>query len=222
MKQLFTLLSIFILVGCTITKRQFNSGYHIEWKKSYSKEKNDLDRQNLTDLKYDHSNNLEIQSESMISLIDSVNLSPQKNESIADELVIPETSSKEMEETEPVEFQNPPIQEQRVPEIQNQVVDEVERKVEPFTWAALGSIFLGLLLLLTIGFTATTLGILTGIGLLACIFSIVSFIRILRKPTIYKAKGLTWTLFFLSMAGIGAALLILVYFILIATNNIDL
>jgi hypothetical protein len=222
MKQLFTLLSIFILVGCTITKRQFNSGYHIEWKKSYSKEKNDLDRQNLTDLKYDHSNNLEIQSESMISLIDSVNLSPQKNESIADELVIPETSSKEMEETEPVEFQNPPIQEKRVPEIQNQVVDEVERKVEPFTWAALGSIFLGLLLLLTIGFTATTLGILTGIGLLACIFSIVSFIRILRKPTIYKAKGLTWTLFFLSMAGIGAALLILVYFILIATNNIDL
>ena len=79
MKQLFTLLSTSLLVGCTITKRQFNSGYHIEWKKSYSKEKNDLDRQNLIDLKYDHSNNVEIQSEATISLIDSVNLSPQKN-----------------------------------------------------------------------------------------------------------------------------------------------
>ena len=39
MKLLFLLLSGSLLFACTITKRNFNSGYHIEWRKSVDKQK---------------------------------------------------------------------------------------------------------------------------------------------------------------------------------------
>lgn len=101
-------------------------------------------------------------------------------------------------------------------------VDEPERRVEPFTWAALSGILLGFFLCL-ISFLLTSpeiiLGVVTGIGILVVVFSIVSVVRIIKHPERYKGKGLTWTLFGLSTVGIGAALFMIVYAILFATGN---
>jgi|GEM_PF-5569775 len=222
MKRLFILSSIILLVGCTITKRQFNSGYRVEWKKPHSKEKNETAKLNLTELKDDSFDEPEKQLNLIVSTVDSTDLIPPKNEELVlDEFVPKEVPSGEIQESEPAEFQNSQIQEKRVQETPEEV-DEVERKVDPFTWVALGGILLGLLLLLTIGFGGITSAILIGFGILVIIFSIISIIRILKHPERYKAKGLTWTLFGLSTAGIGLALFILIWYLLVTTHNIDL
>lgn len=220
MKRLFILSSITLLAGCTITKRQFNSGYHVEWK-FHSKEKTETAKLNLTELKDSPSNDPEIQLNSILSSVDSTNLIPPKNEGlVVDEIALDEIPSGEIQEL--VEVQNLQIQEKPVQDGQDEVVEEEKRKVDPFTWVALGGILLGLLLLLTIGFGGITSAILIGFGILVIIFSIISIIRILKHPERYKAKGLTWVLFGLSTAGIGLALFILIWYLLVTTHNIDL
>lgn len=217
MKILFTV-SILLLVGCTITKRHFGPGYHVEWKKSVSQTKNEVDRLNITD------------SERRFSMM------PDEKEEIPEmistdtihrvELVSPDQLEISIEE--PTDFSKTPAQSEIKPLIESDQisndevpVDEPKRRVEPFTWAALGCILLGLLLLLTIEFDLA-LGVLTGLGILMIIFSIISLIRIRRHPELYKAKGLTWTFFWLSMAGISGGLVILIFYLLVITNNVDL
>lgn len=218
MKILFTV-PILLLVGCTITKRHFGSGYHVEWKKSVSKTKNEVDRLNIAD------------SERGSSMM------PDENEVILEEMISTDTMHRaevispdqlEILIEEPTGFSETPVQSEIKPLIaSDQIsdeevpVDEPKRRVEPFTWAALGCILLGLLLLLTIEFDLA-LGVLTGLGILLIIFSIISLIRIVRHPELYKAKGLTWTLFWLSMAGISGGLVILIFYLLVITNNVDL
>jgi hypothetical protein len=224
MKQLFILSSLFLLVGCTVTKRNFNSGYHVEWKRPLqsTKErgvenkdiglKNDLSevRSVIPDAKQPVSEN-EIPAESVqISEVTEIENPEAQIEEQKD-------ISGTQQELKTNSVINPDsVSDDEVP------IDQPKRKVDPFTWVALGGIFLGLLLLLTIGFTDITLAVLTGIGLLVIIFSIISIIRILKHPERYKAKGLTWTLFGLSTAGIGLALFILIWYLLLITNNIDL
>jgi hypothetical protein len=218
MRLLFILLSLLLLAGCTITKRHFGPGYHVEWKKSYSKTEHEVHQLNVTDSG----------RESPVM--------PDENEEIPEvistdtmhraELISPDLLEIPIEE--PTGFSEPPVQTEIKPQIESDQIsngevpiDEPKRRVEPFTWAALGCILLGLLLLLTIEFDLA-LGVLTGLGILLIIFSIISLIRIVRHPELYKAKGLTWTLFWLSMAGIRGGLVILIFYLLVITNNVDL
>nr|WP_294861683.1 hypothetical protein [uncultured Fluviicola sp.] len=224
MKQLFTLLSILFLVGCTITKRNFNSGYHIEWKKSYSKEKNEPDRLDLTDLKDDHSNEVEIESESTFHPVDSTNLNTRKNESVADEIIIPKAVSEEISESEPVEIQNAQVQEKSVPESRDEIVDEVEQKTEPLT-------IVSLLLFLGIGIAAGLIAMyssflylgssifLTGLVLVFSILALISFIRVQQNPHHYKNKWLTSLMFIISTCTLVVALLYLLC--VIAIESMD-
>lgn len=218
MRLLFILLPLLLLVGCTVTKRHFGPGYHIEWKKSYSKTEHEAHQLNVTYLRRESSvisdENKEIPEVISTDTIHRV------------ELISPHQLEISIEE--PTGFSETPVQSEIKAVIESdQILDEEvpidgpKRKVEPFTWAALGALFLGLLLLLTISFDLA-LGVLTGLGILMIIFSIISLIRIVRHPELYKGKGLTWTLFWLSMAGIGGILVILIFYLLVVTNNVDL
>jgi hypothetical protein len=221
MKKLFTLLTLLLLVGCTITKRHFGPGYYVEWKKSYSKSEYKIDQLNKTDS--DPSiipDENEVIPEEIIPA-DSITI----NELISsDNSEFPIEEQTGVSET-PVEFRNKLVI--RSDHILNdeEPLEQPERKVEPFTWLALGGILLGIFLAL-ISFLVTTpeivLGIVTGVGILVIIFSITSVVRIHRDPSKYKGKGLTWTLFGLSTAGIGVALFLLIAFILYATKSADL
>jgi hypothetical protein len=217
MKRLLTLLSILLLVGCTITKRHFGPGYHVEWKKSYSKTEHEVLQLNVTDSGREPSVMPENKEIPKVISTDTIHLV---------ELISPEPLEILIEE--PTGFSETPVQSEIKPVIESDQisddevpVDEPKRKVEPFTWAALGCIFLGLLLLLTISFDLA-LGVLTGLGILMIIFSIISLIRIVKHPELYRAKGLTWTLFWLSMAGISGILVVLIFYLLLITNNVDL
>lgn len=218
MKRLFTLLSILLLVGCTITKRHFGPGYHVEWKKSYSKTEHEAYQLNVTDSGRE-SSVMPLENEEIPEVISTDTI--HRAELISPNLL-------EISIEEPTGFSETPVQSEIKPVIESdQILDdedainEPKRKVEPFTWAAFGCILLGLLLLLTIEFDLA-LGVLTGLGILLIIFSIISLIRIVRHPELYKAKGLTWTLFWLSMAGISGGLVILIFYLLLITNNVDL
>jgi hypothetical protein len=219
MRLLFILLPLLLLAGCTITKRHFGPGYHVEWKKSYSKPEHEVRQLNVTDLGRESS------------------VATDKNEAIYEviatdtmyrvELISPDLLEISIEE--PTGFSENPLQTEIKPVIESDQIpnDEVpvdapKRRVEPFTWAALSGILLGFFLCL-ISFLLTSpeiiLGIVTGIGILVIVFSIVSVVRIIKHPESYKGKGLTWTLFGLSTVGIGAALFMIVYAILFATGN---
>lgn len=212
MKQLFTLLSILLLVGCTITKRQFNSGYHVEWKKSHSTKKNETAKLNLNELKDDPSNEPEVQLNSFIVFaVDSMDLIPSKNEElVVDQLALKETSPKEIEESEPVAVQNPQIQEKRVEQVQDEVVDEVERKTEPLTWVSL-ILFFGIgiaagLIAIYSSFFYLGAGIfLAGLAIILFICALISFIRIHRHPERYKNKWLTKLVFLITILSLVAA-----------------
>lgn len=227
MKQLFTLLFAFILTGCTITKRHFNSGFHIEWKKSteaikkeaFHTEEIDL-RTELSEVRSNASDNKESAPKSLISKDTVKN---KKINSPADHLL------KTQEHRDVAEMDWKPSVKETKPD--KQLLDDgitttnQERKVEKLTWFALGGIALGVFLALTSFLVATPeiiWGVLTGLAILVIIFSFISVIRIRRNPEIYKAKGLSWTLFGLSIAPIGGALVMLVYLILLLTNNADL
>jgi len=211
MKRLFILLFLILLVGCTITKRQFNSGYHLEWKKFHSKEKNESQKLNLIESRDDSSDEPEIQLKSALSpTVDSTDLIPQKNEQVVDEIVSNETSFKEIEESELVEITPQQTQEKRVPENPDEVVDEVEQRTEPLTWVSL-ILFFGIgisagLIAMYSSFLYLGAGIfLAGLAIILFICALISFIRIHRHPERYKNKWLTKLMFFITIFSLVAA-----------------
>ena len=222
MRLLFTFLPLLLIVSCTVTKRHFGPGYYVEWKKSHPNEGNEAEKTNLDHLKKDFPKEVETDLIVITLQIDSTDLSLLENETLADE---PKTF--ESSYTKDLKLENeevlPSLTERKTVLIEpEEEVDQPKRRVDPFTWAALGSLFLGLLLLITIGFAEMTSIVLVILASLMAIFSIISLIRIIRHPELYKAKGLTWSLFWLSMAGISAGLVVLIFYLLVITNNVDL
>ncbi|MNU69208.1 hypothetical protein D3C71_585910 [compost metagenome] len=231
MKLLFILLSFCMLFACTITKRHFGAGYHIEWKRNH-----------LTEEKKDNSNNKILlennflpearpltpktpiieNSKSQDSITPGVSKPLINNEIIVQEKksyeinIIHQAKRKQLEESNNRGIVNE----------DPTTIEEKPKKVEKFTWFALGPLMLGgslLMILSLIGFYSSPFGIvLMVLGLLATIFSVISVVRIRKNPDRYKAKWLTWTLFGLSTVGIGALLFMVVYYVLILTNNVDL
>ena len=214
MKILFTL-SILLLVGCTITKRHFGPGYHVEWKKSVSKEEDQLNREkNLSDSKDDHSSQPEITLTAVSSRSSIDSIGPEvslKSEIIlgdteADLVSYPENSkNSEFNEVVPIRIEQPSLEEEPV------------RKTEPLTWVAL-------VLLVGIGISAGLISMyssflylgagifLTGLALLLTVFAFISFVRVVRNRDRYKNKGLTYLLFFVSISAlfVGAIYLMVV------------
>ena len=221
MKTLFTLLPLLCLAACTVTKRHFAPGYQVEWKKSHAKTEHEPDQLNISDAKQEHSIVSDEKKElpGMIILPDSVTvneaLSKENLEiSIKDQTIVSETQVEESN----ISIQSEPVSNDEEP------IEEPKRRVEPFTWPALGGLLLGLLLVL-ISFLATSpelilsIAMFIGIGVIVC--SIISVAHIRKNPERYKGKGLSWTLFGLSTVGIGAVLFVIVYSILLLAGKVD-
>ncbi len=210
MKLLVTVLSISLLVGCTITKRHFGPGYHVEWKKWYSEQENQLNRENLSDYQGDYSGKSEPTLTAVVSPIpiDSIGseVSQKREVFLADSVVTVSSYAKNSK---------PELNEVSVKKEQSSVEEEPVRKTEPLTWVAL-------ILLVGIGISSGLIAMyssflylgagifLTGLALLLTVFAFVSFFRVVRNRARYKNKGLTYFLFFVSIAAlfVGAVYLI--------------
>ena len=211
MKRLFTVLSILLLVGCTITKRHFGPGYHVEWKKSVSKTGNEIDHLDVTDTRKELSvvsEENEVISEEVIPA-DSLN----NNESIYpdnSEILI-EEPTKIFEVS--VKWENEPFVEYNHISNDEDAVDEPKRKVELFTWISLGGLVLAIIFIIMI-FTISMefLFFFAAVHYFTfAISSMISVAQIRKNPSKYKGKGLTWTLFGLSLATIVATIAFMIY-----------
>ena len=216
MKLLFTLLSILLLVGCTITKRHFGPGYHVEWKKSHSKEGNEAEKTNLSDLRENVPEEAETDLKDIAPAIDSIDLSSlkiePKEEFETDKTVSNQSNQDEV--FEPIEvtgrrIQKKPLSEKEEPEI------EIRQRTEPLTWVSLILLFVAGIALGIIAAYGSILFVGAGI-LITCLMiamfvcSLISVIRIRRDPNRYKNKGLTHFLFALSFICLITAALYLI------------
>jgi hypothetical protein len=206
MRLLFTLLSILLLVGCTITKRHFGPGYHVEWKKSYSKTENEEEKEKVMAFRED--NPIETKS-SIAPQSDSISSNTAKEEIIAGEPVCDVISM------ETIETAAQQIEKKSFPEKDEPVDDEVKQKTEPLTWVSLILLFVAGSALGIIGWYGSILFVGTGI-LITCLMiamficSLVSLIRIHRDPNRYKNKGLTHFLFSVSIICLISAAIYLI------------
>ncbi|MNJ83018.1 hypothetical protein D3C87_04320 [compost metagenome] len=198
MKLLFTLLSFCMLFACTITKRHFGSGYHIEWKRNLDEKKNDENPQEKLPLE-----------------VSELRASSEEIEATKSDVVTPEVSLKEIKEdtvsltdgrkvnktvgmqcvTPQQQVDNLSLQDQGEP------APEVKKKTEPLTWVSLALLFgIGISIILISVFSSFLyLGtgiFLSGLILVMFICSLISFIRIHRHPDRYKNKEMTNILFF--------------------------
>lgn len=211
MKRLFTLLSILLLVGCTITKRHFGPGYHVEWKKSHAKTENESYKLSVADSKQEYSiksTNNEIVIEEVI-LIDSVNI---RDPISCDNLEIPMEGQRSVSESQS-ERSNDSIKSELISN-DEEPLKEQKRRVEPFTWISLGGLVLTIIfaiLILTMSPMAIIWILATVHYFIFVIGSMISVVHIRRNPSKYKGKGFTWTLFALGLAAIVAAIAVTIY-----------
>ncbi|WP_300664681.1 hypothetical protein [Fluviicola sp.] len=229
MKLLFTLLSFCVLFACTITKRHFGAGYHVEWKRNHQTEEKKSNLNNKILLENNFLPDEELRTSKVCAAEneekqDSVIVKASKpfegrvitqKEKVFGPNIIQSDKRKALKES----ADNEKITEDQL------AIEEKPRKVEKFTWVALSFLALGVSLLMVlslIGFFSGPLVIaIMVLGLFVTIFSIVSVVRIRKNPDRYKAKWLTWILFGLSTVGIGALLFMVVYYLLFITNNVD-
>ncbi|TSJ40004.1 hypothetical protein [Fluviicola chungangensis] len=206
MKSLFTLLLILMLTACTITKRHFGAGYHVEWKRAYSKEEKESDKVNIVERKGEFSaipTNDEVVSEN--GFADSLkaresNLSETHADTITKQTTAFGTQV-ELKSNSIVYAKE--VADDEVP------IEPEKRRVEPFTWAALGCFVLGGilgLLSIVVSIPEITLTLTLACAVTFIIFSMVSIAHIRRNPGAYKARWLSWTFFGLSSALIGLTL----------------
>ncbi|WP_343634659.1 hypothetical protein [Fluviicola sp.] len=214
--RLLFIVFILSLTACTITKRHFGPGYHVEWKKSHSEEEHQSNKENQSDYPEDHPGKSEItvQVTSSPSPIDSIRPKvSQKSEVIlgdteADVASYPENSKSAFNEDFPMQMDQPSLEDPK---------EEPAKKTEPLTWVAF-------ILLVGIGISAGLISMyssflylgagifLTGLALLLTVFAFISFVRVVRNRDRYKNKGLTYLLFFISITAlfVGAVYLIAV------------
>lgn len=222
MKLLFILLSCCLLFACTITKRHFGAGYHVEWKKSLDKKKTGENQQGkfpleTSELK-DSSEKIEF-PESIVLVqeipLEVINENPIS--SIDDENAGRAIETRSWDEMHHVSTER---KRQKITNLSTQDLDqpalEVKKKTEPLTWISVG-IFIGLgisisLIVVFGSFLYMGTGVfIFGLVLVLFICSLISFIRVSRHPDRYENKGLTRFMFALSMVCLTVAALYFLY-----------
>ncbi|WP_300664682.1 hypothetical protein [Fluviicola sp.] len=218
MKLLFTLLSFCVLFACTITKRHFGAGYHVEWKRNLEKKKTEENPERkflleTTEL-IDSSEEAKVPESVPVSEGIPLKEIDEKMVSSADEQGMKRTIEKQhiasRQEESHRKVDNLSIQSL------DQPVSEVKKKTEPLTWVSMG-IFIGMgisigLISVFSSFLYLGTGIfITGLVLVLFICSLISFIRVSRHPDRYKNKGLTNFMFALSATCLIIAALYLLY-----------
>ncbi len=221
MKLLFILLSCCLLFACTITKRHFGAGYHMEWKRSFHQKKTEENQQEKFPLE-----------------TSELKDSSEKTEAPGSITLVQETPLKEMDENTISsvddekgmafgmrcrdEMHRVPTERKRQ-EINNlsaqdldQPVPEVKKKTEPLTWVSIGILIGMSISIALISVFSSFLYLGTGVfifGLVLVVFicSLISYIRVRRHPDRYKNKGLTKFIFALSMICLTVAALYFIY-----------
>ena len=221
MKLLFTLLSFCLLFACTITKRQFGAGYHVEWKRNLHEKHETKENENphgKFSLEVSEVRDLaeEIKMPESDTIIPKIPLEEIKEHSVSaadeQELKIPVGTRCIASQLKLKEEQvtNPSSRDL------NQPIPEAKKKTEPLTWVSI-ILFLGIGIsvgLITIFSSFLYLGtgiFLTGLVLVLFICSLISFIRVSRHPDRYKNKVLTRFMFALSMVCLTVVALYFLY-----------
>lgn len=207
MKLLFILVSIPLLVGCTITKRHFGPGYHVEWRKPVDKQKaptksldafyseqNDLKEESAEETLY-YSSDLDFKmprDSNFRVVIESEKLVDLKLTKNRNSLDLLKTKGERQDQSAQRE------------DLSDEEITINTQKTEPLTWISLILLFLIGTSLGMIGISGSILfvgaGVLTtclAIAMFVC--SLISLIRIKREPNRYKNKGLTRFVFSLSV-----------------------
>lgn len=218
---------MFILSSCTITKRHFGSGYHIEWK---TKEREDA---GFAKVWFTGSDTLCVKKEEFPeSALEQKNISNITLESEAwmrkgseipiKEQLIPvggkHLQNEFREEFIPVKR---PIHEKVkiVAENRDYPDDyETKKRVEPLTWVAFSVFLLAIaMFLLPLQFAvanASVLGLIFALLIIgAAVTALVSWLHIKKNPSRYKGKTFTGIVLFFCSAGVGLAVLSLIGFL---------
>jgi hypothetical protein len=222
----FLLLSI---AGCTVTKRHFGSGYHVEWKKSHQFEKNSERKQNKESQIQESLARTEI-TQKRVDAVQEMQInedSSEKSNVTKSDLI--EKFQFEKQHFRPskindsdynVEIENKKIATRNSLSIEKKQPEDVidtTRKTDVLTWVSL-SLFLatliygtyfwlsyvyGILYLTFLGYS----GILFGLAVVFFVISLISAIRVTKYPEKYKNKALTIVLFAFSTLLFVTALL---------------
>lgn len=208
MKLLFTLLSFCMLFACTITKRHFGAGYHIEWKRNlhekHETKENESSREKVS-----------LETSELRDLAEEIKI--PESDTIIPEIPLKEIKGNTLSSTEEEELKTP-VGTRCIASQQDldQPIPEVKKKAEPLTWVSI-ILFLGIGIsvgLITIFSSFLYLGtgiFITGLVLVLFICSLISFIRVSRHPDRYKNKGLTNFMFAFSVTCLIVAALYLLY-----------
>ncbi|HRP52143.1 MAG TPA: hypothetical protein PLI97_01390, partial [Fluviicola sp.] len=221
---------------CTVTKRHYSKGFYVEWqRKHHAKSK--------VTQSYEDTTSRQLASVSNEMLVESNNFNTKNNiskplfeESSAltfspDELKVDNSRGhtpfkQKLVDTKPSLGTFNHVKKEYSPQHVGESETPTETpKVELFTWLALGSFstylllgIIGLFLLYPIVLSYLVIALLIAF----MVFSFISAMRVLKNPKKYKAKGLTWTFFGITLAILVLMLIGLVGFILLLTGNYSL
>ncbi|WP_343631284.1 hypothetical protein [Fluviicola sp.] len=211
--NIFFLVAVLLVFdSCTITKRHFGSGYHVEWNKKWKEneaasvaEKQDAPSDTLyaqaTPVSKPDSDKLPSKKEPKVVVIETVS----EKEGVTENLTVGETGIAEKTVQDGITSGDETVQEQvkTATAADDQPTDAApKKKVEPLTWVAFAFLLAG------IGFGFLPLSLFSSFALplilfflfflIAFINAVSSAIRIKRNPEKYKAKGFTWLVLVLS------------------------
>lgn len=199
--------------SCTVTKRHFGGGYHVEWNKKWKEnetvavaKKQDAPSDTLyaqtAPVSKPDSDKLSSKKEpkAMVAETDSEKEVLTENLTVAETEIADKTASRDG-----ITFENKTIQQEIKTDVSadDQPKDAApKKKVEPLTWVACSFLIAG------IGFGFLPMSLFSSFALpmilfflfflIAFINAVSSVIRIKRNPDKYKAKEFTWFVLVLS------------------------
>lgn len=210
--------TLLIFYSCTVTKRHFGGGYHVEWKKKWNED------ESMAKSKKAETDTLDALS-TLVSKADLNQGSSQKETGSSEKEI--ETATEEPVVNEPKKLDQTASYDglitdnESVPEVKaDSAADELpkdaapKKKVEKLTWVSFAFLLAGIgfgLLPVSL-FTSLTLPLilLALLFLIAFINAVSSAMRIKRTPDKYKAKGFTWLMVFFCSLGLAFALVFLI------------
>lgn len=192
MKHLIVTLFIFLvgtgLFSCTITKRHFGNGYHIEWRKKPSSSEFEISTDHEIDSKRE-SLSSEIIPEDEVQTI-------QREIEVVKPLV--DKNSENIERHTPKTNSYPEEKEFKKehldsPERDDELYEEAEQKVYPLTWFMMG---IPVLIILSYVLVMQSIYLIGGAGIvifgfIGLILGIVSLVTVKKHPEKYKRTKLT-------------------------------
>lgn len=206
--------TLFIFDSCTITKRHFGGGYHVEWKKKWNDEKDQSvakKQEPASDTLYAHATTVPQPGPDKMERLDEKDSRPvvtdhaglNEKESV-DKQVAQNDSPSHDGITSGDETYREEVQ--KDVSTDDQPADSApKKKVEPLTWVAfaflIAGIGFGFLPMALFSSFALPLILFFLLFLIAFINAVSSALRIHRNPEKYKAKAFTWIVLLFSSIG---------------------